>query len=44
MNPSSNLLRNSYGYQMADPPTLRSPTTLLFPAQMPPQQDSIRQF
>jgi hypothetical protein len=41
MNPPSNLLRNSYGYQMPDPPVLRSPTSRGFP--VPPAHDNIRQ-
>ena len=34
--PSSNTLRNSYGYQIVDPPTLRSPNSKAFP--MPAHQ------
>lgn len=37
-NPPTNILRNSYGYQLTDPPQMRSPTNkpFLVPGHYPP--------
>lgn len=43
MNPPSNLLRNSHGYQLQGLPVMRMPTSRPFPGHIPPQTDNIRQ-